>query len=631
MCGIVGGFAFRVEGINSLSRINEANQCLSRRGPDGGHIFQDGRVALGHRRLSIIDTSSAADQPMFSRDKNQVIVFNGEIFNYRELKLKYFRDYQFDTTSDTEVFLELFNKLGTACFQELRGFFAAAIYDVQKEELVLVRDRYGKKPLLLYADEDKFLFASEMKALFTMGVPKAIRWDVLPTYFQLNYVPQPYSLIRDVSKLQPGSYLIVSKSGIEEKVYYHLQTRPENYEAHSYEQAKKNLVEILSEAVKIRLVSDVPLGAFLSGGIDSSVIVALASQHTDRLKTFSIGYKDNPYFDETAFANLVAKKYQTEHTVFSLTSDDFLEHIYDVLNYLDEPFADSSAIPEYILSYYTRKHVTVALSGDGGDEVFAGYNKHAAELRMRRGGILNALVRAGSPVWSALPKSRNNTLTNTFRQLDRFAKGSQIPPAERYWKWASFSDDTSTISLFHPSIKRKISSNYSTNLQKQFTSCISTKDFNEVLLADMNLVLLSDMLVKVDLMSMANSLEIRSPFLDQEVVQFAFGLPAAYKIDKDLKKKVVQDAFRSHLPPELYNRPKHGFEIPLLNWLRRDLWGLINDDLLDIEFIKKQEIFDVSFIENLKKKLHSSNPGDSHATIWALVVFQYWWKHYIET
>jgi asparagine synthase (glutamine-hydrolysing) len=299
------------------------------------------------------------------------------------------------------------------------------------------------------------------------------------------------------------------------------------------------------------------------------------------------------------------------------------------LHYIDEPFADSSAIPEFILSYYTRKHVTVALSGDGGDEVFAGYNKHAAELRMRTGGMLNTLVKAGAPLWSALPKSRNNKLTNTFRQLHRFASGARLQPNERYWKWAAFNNEKEAYGLLHQSVTEKIKTEFSQQVHDSFTSDIRSNDFNEVLLADMNLVLLSDMLVKVDLMSMANSLEIRSPFLDQEVVEFAFGLPAEYKIDGRLKKKIVQDAFRNHLPPELYNRPKHGFEIPLLDWFRKELWGLIDNELLKDAFVKEQGIFDLNRIRQLKKQLLSSNPGDSHATVWALIVFQHWWKHYI--
>jgi asparagine synthase (glutamine-hydrolysing) len=436
-------------------------------------------------------------------------------------------------------------------------------------------------------------------------------------------------MIQNVRKMPPGHFLVVRNASLHLQSYYSLRTYPEKYDAFSYDAAQKKLIELMEDAVKMRLVSDVPLGAFLSGGIDSSVVVALASRHTDKLKTFSIGYKDHPFFDETAFANIVAKKFKTDHTVFSLGNNDFLEHVHSVLQYIDEPFADSSAIPQFILSHYTRRHVTVALSGDGGDEVFAGYNKHAAELRMRKGGLVNHLVKLGHPLWSVLPKSRNRKITNTIRQLHRFSTGARLAPAQRYWRWATFMDNRQAGTLFSSRIKQKIDGTVAQKVEETFSSAIRTSDFNEVLLNDMNLVLLSDMLVKVDLMSMANSLEIRSPFLDQDVVEFAFGLPAAYKIDSQLKKRVVQDAFREVLPTELYNRPKKGFEIPLLDWFRHELWSLIDEDLLQDRFISEQGIFDLKTIQELKKQLHSKNPGDSHATIWALVVFQFWWKNYI--
>lgn len=632
MCGISGAFAFQGNSNFLVKAIELANTALIKRGPDGGAISQERSAVLGHRRLSIIDISCAGDQPMHSSDGRYTIAFNGEIFNFQQLKEKYLSIEQqaaLRSHSDTEVFLELYLKFKEQVFSLLQGFFAAAIYDHELDELVLTRDRFGKKPLIFYKDEEKVLFASEMKALFAAGIPREINWDILPFYFQLNYVPQPYSLIKNVQKLKPGHFLKISTKGIEERAYYQLTIQENNYNKYSYEAGKEKLIELLDEAVKMRLISDVPLGAFLSGGIDSSVVVALAARHTDKLKTFSIGYKDHPYFDETHYAQLVAKKYNTEHTVFSLSNSDFLEHIHDVLNYIDEPFADSSALPVYILSKHTRRHVTVALSGDGGDEVFAGYNKHAAEWRMRQGGILNAIVKTGAPLWNVLPKSRNNMLTNKFRQLQRFSEGANLNAAERYWRWACFQSPQESIALFHPKIKQRMSNSALTNIRREYTTNIEGADFNEVLLADMNLVLLSDMLVKVDLMSMANSLEVRSPFLDKNVVEFAFGLPSSYKIDSRMKKRIVQDAFRSYLPEEIYNRPKHGFEIPLLDWFRNELWGLINDDLLNDQFIQEQEIFDVATIQNLKKQLLSSNPGDSHAIVWALIVFQQWWKSYI--
>ena len=459
MCGIAGAFGFTTKDERLQQAVESANEALKRRGPDGGAYFQNKNTILGHRRLAVIDVSCAGDQPMHSPDGRYTIAFNGEIFNFQELRDKFLsREEQgaLRSHSDTEIFLQLYAKWKEKVFPLLQGFFAAAIYDREAGELILVRDRFGKKPLLFYTDEDKLLFASEMKGLFAAGIPKEINWDIFPLYLQLNYVPQPYSLIRGVQKLRPGHYLKISSKGIEEVAYFRLSVHDSSYESLNYDEAKNKLVQVMDDAVRMRLIADVPLGAFLSGGIDSSVVVALAAKHTRHLKTFSIGYKDNPYFDETAYANLVAKKYQTDHTVFSLTNDDFLEHLFEVLNYIDEPFADSSAIPEFILSFYTRKHVTVALSGDGGDEVFAGYNKHAAEWRMRQGGFVKTAIKMGEPLWSILPKSRNNKLTNAVRQLHRFSTGAGLSPRQRYWNWASFKNENQAMALLHPNIKQKI-------------------------------------------------------------------------------------------------------------------------------------------------------------------------------
>jgi asparagine synthase (glutamine-hydrolysing) len=635
MCGITGYYALQQEAVAGISKVKQSTDKLFLRGPDCGNVIYDEKVALGHRRLSIIDTSHAADQPMKDVSGRYVIVFNGEIFNYKQLSEKYLsavwqRIGGAKTTSDTEVLLYLLIEYGVECLGWLGGFFAFAFYDTETEQLLLARDRYGKKPLLLYADESQVAFASEMKALLEWGIPKNIDYTVLHQYFQLNYIPQPQSIFKNVQKLAPGHYVSITPGGITKPVgYYDIKIDRDAYDRYSYAEAKQILAQKMDAAVQDRMIADVPLGAFLSGGIDSSVVVALASRYTKQLNTFSVGYKNNSYFDETKYAQLVAKKYDTNHTVFSLSNNDFLEHVYAVLDYIDEPFADSSAIPVYILCKHTRKHVTVSLSGDGGDEVFAGYNKHGAEWKMRQASWVNQLVKAGGPLWDILPKGRNGKLTNLFRQLHRFAEGAQLSAQERYWRWASIRNRRDVDELFSDETKGMVNVEKMKAERTKLLQCIHTEDFNEVLLADMKLVLPGDMLVKVDLMSMANSLEVRSPFLDKDVVDFAFSLPSSYKIDATLKKRIVQDAFRDMLPEEIYNRPKHGFEIPLLDWFRKELWGLINEDLLQADFVKEQGIFNVATIEELKKKLQSNNPGDSHATIWALIVFQYWWRKHM--
>jgi asparagine synthase (glutamine-hydrolysing) len=634
MCGISGYFAFKQNALSDLTKITQTTEKLLLRGPDSGNSFVDKNIALGHRRLSIIDTSAHAMQPMQDSSGRYVLVFNGEIFNFKHLANRHLGNQwqalgKTTTNSDTEVLLYLLIHYGTECINWLSGFFAFAFYDRELNTLLVARDRYGKKPFMYYADDDKFAFASEMKALLEWGIPKELNFTVLQQYLQLNYIPQPQSIFKGVLWLKQGHYMHINGNGkATYKAYYTLKLHTDKYNQYTYEEAQKRLVNITDNAVQDRMISDVPLGAFLSGGIDSSLIVALASQHTAKLKTFSVGYKDNAFFDETSYAKLVADRYKTEHTVFSLSNNDFLEHIYQVLDYFDEPFADSSAIPEYILSYHTRKYVTVALSGDGGDEVFSGYNKHAAEFRIRQNNLINNFVKWGEPIWKIMPRSRNTKSGNFFRQLLRFAEGSKLNKQDRYWRWASFNTQQQASALLSGKALQQVDLNTVAQLKDEYLSYMQSNDFNEVLLCDMNLVLVSDMLVKVDRMSMANSLEIRSPLLDQQVVDFAFSLPANYKIDAKMKKRILQDAFRPMLPPEIYNRPKHGFEIPLLQWFRNELWGLINDDLLAYNFVKEQGIFDANQIEKLKTKLKSNNPEDSHATIWALIVFQYWWKKY---
>ncbi|MFA6152256.1 MAG: asparagine synthase (glutamine-hydrolyzing) [Chitinophagaceae bacterium] len=635
MCGITGFYSFNTATAKTVANVQQSNQKLTRRGPDSGDIFISGNIALGHRRLSIIDTSNHASQPMKDKSQRYVIVFNGEIFNFKELSALHLKDYWQKTggaqsDSDTEVLLGLLIEYGIKCLDWLHGFFAFSFLDTETGKMIIARDPFGKKPLLYHLTKDSFAFSSEMKSLLEWNVPRKLNFSVLHQYLQLNYIPQPQSMIENVLKVKPGHFMILGKNGLENyQAFYAAKCKPEQYGNLTYEEAKKELVRKMDASVQERMISDVPLGAFLSGGIDSSVIVALASRYTPKLNTFSVGYKDNKFFDETQYAQLVAKKYDTNHHVFSLSNDDFLEHLNGVLDYIDEPFADSSALPVYILSHFTRKHVTVALSGDGADEVFSGYNKHAAEWKMRQNSLPKTLVKLGAPLWKALPHSRNNKLTNLFRQLDRFAEGANLSAKERYWRWASFNTVAGASKLLHPNVLRQVDFPLMETEKQAILSAIKSDDFNEVLLTDVNLVLLSDMLVKVDMMSMANSIEVRSPFLDKRVVDFAFGLPSEYKIDGTMKKKIVQDVFREMLPAELYNRPKHGFEIPLLDWFRKELWGLINDDLLEKNFVAQQGIFDVAAIENLKLKLKSNNPEDSHATVWALIVFQYWWKKYI--
>ena len=631
MCGIAGVIALTDKGRQQLPKLQQSIRTLYSRGPDDEGIYLGETVGLAQRRLSIIDTSKAANQPMWDKTGRYIIIYNGEIFNHRELKQQYFspaEQNEFKTHSDTEILLELFVKKGIECLYLIEGFFAWAVYDTKENIVYIARDRFGKKPLLVYQDEDNIIFGSELKALYSFGILKELNYDALKLYLQFAYIPQPHSILKHVKKLGPGCCMKIQNGKAEENKWYCLPVTHDYSGAPTYEDAQKKLVELMEQAVKERLISDVPLGAFLSGGIDSSVIVALASRHVDKLNTFSIGYKDEKFYDETYYAEIIAEKFNTNHVTLKLGVQDYLDHVLDVLDYLDEPFADTSALPQYILCRETRRHVTVAISGDGGDEIFAGYNKHYAEWQARRDSLKSTLVKAGYPLWKILPKDRNTKVTNLFRQLERFAEGANLSAKERYWYWASTFTEKEVNGLLHETIKKKTNEQVIDDIKNENLRFISETDFNSVLRTDLELVLAGDMLVKVDLMSMANSVEVRSPFLDVDVIEFAFSLPANYKIDGKRRKKIVKDAFQNLLPPEIYHRGKQGFEIPMLKWFREELHSYIFNDLLNESFVKEQGIFNYNFILDLKKQLFSNVSGNITDQLWVLIVFQHWYKKY---
>jgi len=611
-----------------MINVTAATQALAKRGPDFQDIYTDGFVGLGHRRLSIIDTSDAGNQPMWDESGRYCIIFNGEVFNFKELKSALqSKGVSFRSESDTEVLLQLYIREKENCLHQLNGFFSFCIYDKQEQSFFLARDRYGIKPLLYLIDEDKFLFASEMKSMLCYGIDKTIDYTSLHSYLQLNYTPAPHTIFTHVKKLSPGHYMKVAKGKMETHSYYDIPFSKDQINRRiSYEQARTKFQDLLEASVQRRLIADVPLGSFLSGGLDSSVVAGLASKHQPDLHTFSIGFKDEPFFDETDYARLVAKHFNTEHTVFSLTNNDLYEHVHDILDYIDEPFADSSAIAVYILSKETRKHATVALSGDGADELLAGYNKHEAMYRMLYPGFKENLVGSLSGLWKALPHSRNNPMFNKFRQLNRFAQGMKLDVKERYWHLAGFATELESLQLFSPAALEQLKQQQYQARKNEILKTVGSGSMNEVLLTDMKLVLPNDMLTKVDLMSMANSLEVRSPFLDYELVNFIFSLPEDFKINTSIRKRIAQDTFKEMLPAKLYNRPKKGFEVPLLKWFRGEMKSMITDDLLSKSFIEEQNIFNYIEIAKLKKQLFSSNPGDVHARVWGLIVFQWWWK-----
>lgn len=623
MCGIAGGISWQEQTQHYLSRLPVAMNSLHRRGPDSSGVWIKPSIALGHTRLSIIDTTAVAQQPFVSADERYILVFNGEIFNYQEHRLDFEREgFQFRSQSDTEVLLALWIKHGVACLPLLNGFFAFAIYDTISQELFLARDRFGEKPLIIYREAGVLLFASEMKALLTLGIPRMLNTDVLHAYLHLNYLPE--SILQHTEYLQPGCWMCCTAAGeIRQECWYQPEQSVSSMAAiPSFEEATIVLQDKLTKAVQRRLVADVPLGAFLSGGIDSSIIAAIAARKVSGLHTFSVGFPEEPHFDETHYAKRVAKHIGAKHTVFPVTRKELFTEVDAVLEYLDEPFADSSALAVFVLSKSVRKEVTVALSGDGADELFAGYNKHRAAWLAEKNGLKNALIRLGAPVWQMLPASRNSKTGNIIRQLRRFAEGLHLAPAERYWRWAGYTRENEVNQLLLPHLRKTTSPFTSSLFDIDFTQ---TDQLNAWLEADLKLVLPNDMLVKVDRMSMSNALEVRPPFLDHELADWVRQLPSIYKIDATGQKLLLKAAFKNYLPDEIFTRRKQGFEVPILNWLRTDL-RLLQDELFSEAFLRKQNLFVPETIQQLRRQLHSTDPGDAASRVWGLFVFQWWWR-----
>lgn len=611
MCGIAGIWSISADSESAASLMEEMTQRQVHRGPDTGGIIRCKNVYLGHRRLSIIDLDSRSNQPIKDLSGNYFLIFNGEIYNYLELKtqLKSRYDISFTTTSDTEVLLYGLKHEGENFIQKLNGFFAFAFYDTLKNEILLARDRYGIKPLYYSDQKNHFLFASELKSVIKGIEHVSIDQQSLFNYLQLSYIPAPNTIVKEVKKLEPGYLLSINSKGIKKRSYYKVDL-PEKYEQHIGVGAFR---EKLKDSVELRLRADVPVGTFLSGGLDSSVISLLASRKREKISAFSVGFPDQPFYDESPDAKKIADQLQLNHHVLELTESDIDSQVGAILDSFDEPFADSSAILVNLISKFAREHVKVVLSGDGADEIMGGYNKHRAMLHSLDKNFINFFLRSGSHALSLFPESRSKASLNQIRKLKRYAKGLKLPLTDRYEQWASFTEKQEVQKLLREDVKGH-----------DLDISIDPEDFNSVLKADMKLVLANDMLHKVDLMSMRHSLEVRVPFLDHNLVDYLFTVPASEKLDKKSGKNIMRKAFEKDFPSAFFTKKKKGFEAPLVHWLAGPLKSL-REELLNIDLLEKQNLFNPVEIKRLEKKSLSRNPGDSPHTIWALLVFQHWY------
>lgn len=623
MCGIAAIISFTEKGKERFSRIERCTALLKHRGPDYQKYIIEPNFAMAHARLSIIDLSAASNQPFTTNDGRFTIVYNGEIFNYKRLKNELQQNgHTFYTEGDVEVLINLYKEYGKVCLHKINGFFSFLLYDKQTQTYFAARDRFGVKPFYYYTDENYFACSSELRTLKHITDCNTINKTALYTYLQLTYIPERLSILENIHKLEPGEWLAIENNKLQKEKYYTIKLPLEYKEQ---KDLNKTFLTILESAVEERLTSDVPVGCFLSGGIDSSVVTAIASQQNKNLQTFSIGFKNDSYFDESVYAELVAKKYNTRHQTFYLEEVDAENELENFLSAIDEPFGDSSAFNVYVLSKKTKQHVKVVLSGDGSDEIFAGYNKHRAEWMIRNQKTKTSLLKGVSSITQIFPTSRNNKLSNKIRQINRFADGAKLSPQERYWQWACFYGEAQAAKLICPTQNELNDFN---KMKKHYTSFINC-DYNSLLAADMGLVLPSDMLTKVDRLSMANALEVRNPFLDYRLVEFTFSLSGENKINAIIQKKIVKESYAHLLPKEILNRKKHGFETPIQKWLKGVLKSKLEEYCLNRNFIEYQNLFHYKELKQVVERALSNNPGDSASVVWSILIFNYWYKQHI--
>jgi asparagine synthase (glutamine-hydrolysing) len=629
MCGISGKLYFDPGRPVESQVLERMNAALGHRGPDDAGVHCDGPVGLAHRRLSIIDLSPAGHQPMANEDDTIWIVFNGEIYNFPSLRPDLLRrGHRFRSNSDTEVILHLYEEHGPDCLRFLRGMFAFAIWDAPRRQLFLARDRLGKKPLCYQHDTTAFRFASEVKAILQDPQVEA-RPDAggMLQYLTYGYVPGAWSAFQGVQRLPPGHYLTCRDGHVEVVRYWRL--RRDRKAQRSEEEWCHEIVARLEEAVRLRLVSDVPLGAFLSGGIDSSAVVALMSRATTGpVKTFSIGFEE-PEFDELAYARQVATLFATEHHEL-VVRPDAAAVLPKLAWHYDEPFADSSAVPTYYVAEMTRRHVTVALNGDAGDENFGGYDRYVANLlaasfdRLPGSGLARGAIRAGLHL---LPRA--GTRTTTFTRGRRFLEGVAEEPERRYARWfCHFYGDRKTALCTPEFLAAGGEADELAALLAAYRDS-DALDFGDATLgADVGLYLPDDLLVKVDIASMAHALEARSPFLDHEFMEFVATIPFDLKIRGHTKKYILKRALRGLLPETILHRPKKGFGVPIGRWLRHELKDLVHETLLSPRCLGRG-YFRGAMIRRMVDE-HVRGAAGWHYHLWTLLMLELWHRTYID-
>jgi asparagine synthase (glutamine-hydrolysing) len=623
MCGIAGRLNFRSGAPVDEALVRAMCDLIAHRGPNGEGVYIDGPVGFGHRRLAIIDLSPGGRQPM-TDDGRLWITFNGEIYNFLELRQELEgRGHRFRSQSDTEVILAAYRQWGIECLQRLRGMFALAIWDNADRQLFIARDRLGKKPLHYWLDQDGLAFASEPKA-FLADPGFDVRPDpvALSYYLSLQYVPAPMSAFTGVKKLPPGHYLTVRDSQVTVERYWRLKYTPKRKLAER--EAGDEMLARLREAVRLRLISDVPLGAFLSGGIDSGTVVALMSEF-GRVKTFSIGFEESRY-NELDAARLIATRYRTDHHEF-IVRPDALSILPELVWHYNEPYGDSSAIPTFYLAQMTRQSVTVALTGDAGDENFAGYPRYQANALAARYDrlpqVLRRVLHAGA---QRLPPHSSIRLLS---RAQRFAAVLAQPREQRYAQWMMHFRGPLKAEIMTPAFAQAAAAGDPTGWLTSWYERSDAPDFIDATLdVDVNSYLPEDLLVKVDIASMAYGLEARAPFLDHEFMEFVASLPSSLKLRGAEKKYLLKRAAAPLLPPEILTRPKMGFGVPIDVWFRGELRDFTRDLLLS-RAARTRGCLQPAVVERLIDQ-HVAGTHSWHYLLWNLVMFEMWHQQFVD-
>lgn len=630
MCGICGLIDSK-GGFVSPERIRSMSDKMVHRGPDDSGSYLDTgslpHVGLGHRRLSIIDLSSKGRQPMSNEDGTVWLVLNGEIYNYRELResLKE-KGHIFRSDTDTEVLIHLYEEHGQGCAGFLRGMFAFAVWDKNTGTLTAARDRAGKKPFLYFDQNGLFCFASEFASLLSCGlVDKDVNLESIDDYLSFGYIPAPATIYNNIRKLMPGHILVHKQGRTVVSPYW----KPD-YSAKiriGEKEAASETLRMLEDAVSIRLRSDVPLGAFLSGGIDSSAVVALMARSLGKkVRTFSIGFNEK-FYDELRYARIVAKRIGTDHNEF-IVKPDALDILPLLVERYGEPYADSSCLPTFYVCRETRRHVTVALNGDGGDELFAGYERYQA---MRLADIYGTFP---SPMRAALTRASDFipdsiSSKNRAMRIKRFVRVAGLSRKTRYFRWISIIDENLKHNLYSKELREIFAGRRASALLDPYLDKEMAADpLDRVLEADLHTYLPNDLLVKVDIASMANSLEARSPFLDHKLIEFAAALPAEYKMKHLVKKYILKKALKGIVPRENIGRKKMGFGMPVSAWFRGPLKGFLIDTVFSDKAGTKRYFNKDVLDDILKRHLRGRNDYGPH--LWALMMLELWHKRFID-